>query len=69
MKTRDLREKAARFYLKSPTGIVLDWIEGWDDGGEVDPDIKDLTDLLQTVYDRGVRDGKASGDGPPPAPV
>ena len=52
----NFKEKAARFYYKPTgiTGVVEDWVEGRE-GGDVDPDVKELAVLLEEVYEQGQR--------------
>lgn len=57
------REQAARFYFKAINGIVQDWIDGFTDGAEVDPDVRDLAKLLEERERDGFRAGvKAAYD-------
>lgn len=57
-----LRETAARFYYKHLSGVMRDWIDGSVDheGAGVDPDVVDLSKLLETVYEKGFMDGMKS---------
>ncbi|MCX7063084.1 MAG: hypothetical protein NT024_00610 [Proteobacteria bacterium] len=58
MKDEQLRRKAAEFYLK-PSGILglhEDWIEGRDNGAEVDADITSLYALLRAIADAQIEE-------------
>ena len=56
--TRDHRETAARFYCKTISGFVQDWIDGNFLADGIDPDIVELANLLERTYLEGQRDGK-----------
>jgi hypothetical protein len=54
--TRAMRRRAAGFYYKPSghIGLVEDWIEGRDDGADVDEDVRDLAKLLEDVWSDGL---------------
>jgi len=58
---KELRERAARFYFKTLTGELDDWVEGRDDGPGVDDDVKALAVLLEEVYRMGQRSATPGG--------
>lgn len=63
MNQRDIREKALYFFYRSPPNYMLDWAAGHGEGPTDDPGFDDVTamvEVLQTVYEAGVRDGKAA---------
>ena len=56
----NLRRKAALFYYKSLTNAQEDWVEGRS-GGEIDPDVVALANLLTDVHQIGYQDGFMDG--------
>lgn len=60
MTRNELRKKAAGFYYKNPDGRVLDWAEGRASDEGVDDDVVALAELLEEVYDDGLKNGRLS---------
>lgn len=59
-----LREKAVRFYYRSPTAAHYDWIEHGnttETDDRVDADVRDLARLLFEVYELGLHCDRVEG--------